>query len=121
MVGSNSSSNKNIQNAQTLIEEGNKYDCRSALEIDGKCAKGSNSSSLATNKNIQTTRTLNEEGNECVKASKFNDAIEKYNQAIELSRKPSYFRNRAAVLQQYNLAIQVCFASLCLNIIINLF
>uniref|UniRef100_A0AC35FGP5 Uncharacterized protein n=1 Tax=Panagrolaimus sp. PS1159 TaxID=55785 RepID=A0AC35FGP5_9BILA len=74
----------------------------------------SNSSS-AINKNIQNAQTLIKEGNKCVKASKFNDAIEKYNQAIELNRKPSYFCNRAAAycyLQQYDLAIQDCRSAL---------
>uniref|UniRef100_A0AC35G0E6 Uncharacterized protein n=1 Tax=Panagrolaimus sp. PS1159 TaxID=55785 RepID=A0AC35G0E6_9BILA len=77
---------------------------------------GSNSSSSsATTKNIQNAQTLIEEGNKCVKASKFNDAIEKYNQAIKLNPKPSYFCNRAAVycyLQQYDLAIQDCRSAL---------
>uniref|UniRef100_A0AC35FIL0 Uncharacterized protein n=1 Tax=Panagrolaimus sp. PS1159 TaxID=55785 RepID=A0AC35FIL0_9BILA len=71
---------------------------------------GSNSSP-ETNNNIENAQTLVEEGHECVEVSKFNDAIEKYNQAIELNREPSYFFYRAAAytkLQQHVLAFQDC-------------
>uniref|UniRef100_A0A914Z9C3 Tetratricopeptide repeat protein n=1 Tax=Panagrolaimus superbus TaxID=310955 RepID=A0A914Z9C3_9BILA len=67
---------------------------------------------------IQRANALKEEGNECVKASKFNDAIEKYNQAIKLNRDPVYFCNRAAAycrLEQYDLAIQDCRTALALD------
>jgi tetratricopeptide (TPR) repeat protein len=68
---------------------------------------GSNFSTCATNEYIQNAQTFIEEGNECVKASKFNDAIDKYNQAIKLNPDPSYFCNLAAFcyLQQYDLAV----------------
>jgi small glutamine-rich tetratricopeptide repeat-containing protein alpha len=72
----------------------------------------------ATADDIQRANTLKEEGNECVKASKFNEAIEKYNQAIKLNRDPVYFCNRAAAycrLEQYDLAIQDCRTALALD------
>uniref|UniRef100_A0AC35F5G7 Small glutamine-rich tetratricopeptide repeat-containing protein alpha n=1 Tax=Panagrolaimus sp. PS1159 TaxID=55785 RepID=A0AC35F5G7_9BILA len=64
---------------------------------------------------IQNAQTLIGKAIECVKASKFNDAIEKYNEAIKLNPDPSYFCNRAAAfcyLKQYDLAIQDCRSAL---------
>lgn len=61
---------------------------------------------------------MKEEGNEFVKAGKFNEAVEKYNQAIKLNRDPVYFCNRAAAycrLEQYDLAIQDCRTALALD------
>uniref|UniRef100_A0A914Y874 Uncharacterized protein n=1 Tax=Panagrolaimus superbus TaxID=310955 RepID=A0A914Y874_9BILA len=76
-------------------------------------AGGNNSE---TNENHQkAAQTLIEEGDECVKASKFNDAIEKYNEAIKLNRDPLYFCCRAAAycrLEEYDLALQDCRSAL---------
>jgi len=71
-----------------------------------------------THDDISRANTLKEEGNEYVKGSKFNEAIEKYNQAIKLHRDPVYFCNRAAAycrLEQYDLAIQDCRTALALD------
>jgi small glutamine-rich tetratricopeptide repeat-containing protein alpha len=61
---------------------------------------------------------LKEEGNELVKASKFQEAVQKYNEAIKLNRDPIYFCNRAAAycrLEQNDLAIQDCRTALALD------
>ena len=43
---------------------------------------------------IEQANKLKEEGNELVKASKYDEAIVKYNEAIKLNRDPIYFCNR---------------------------
>jgi small glutamine-rich tetratricopeptide repeat-containing protein alpha len=72
-------------------------------------------SSEPSENNIKKANALKEEGNECVKASKFNDAIEKYTEAIKLNRDPVYFCNRAAAycrLEKFDLAIEDCRSAL---------
>uniref|UniRef100_A0AC35FIK3 Uncharacterized protein n=1 Tax=Panagrolaimus sp. PS1159 TaxID=55785 RepID=A0AC35FIK3_9BILA len=67
-------------------------------------------SSATNNNNIQNAQTLIEEGHECVKASKFNDAIER-KKATDLNREPSYFNYRDAAyhhLRQHDLAFKDC-------------
>ncbi|KAI6180738.1 Tetratricopeptide TPR-1 domain containing protein [Aphelenchoides besseyi] len=67
---------------------------------------------------IEQANKLKEEGNELVKASKFHEAVEKYNAAIKLNRDPIYFCNRAAAycrLEQHDLAIQDCRTALALD------
>jgi len=62
-----------------------------------------------TQAEIEQANRLKEEGNELVKATQYDAAISKYNEAIKLNRDPIYFCNRAAVycrLEQYDLAIQ---------------
>uniref|UniRef100_A0A914D7T4 SGTA homodimerisation domain-containing protein n=1 Tax=Acrobeloides nanus TaxID=290746 RepID=A0A914D7T4_9BILA len=71
-----------------------------------------------TQAEIEQANRLKEEGNDLVKASKFEDAILRYNQAIKLNRDPIYFCNRAAAycrLDQYDLAIQDCRTALALD------
>uniref|UniRef100_A0A1I8A4G3 SGTA_dimer domain-containing protein n=1 Tax=Steinernema glaseri TaxID=37863 RepID=A0A1I8A4G3_9BILA len=61
---------------------------------------------------------LKEEGNDLMKAGNFNEAVEKYNGAIKLSKDPVYFCNRAAAycrLEQYDMAIQDCRTALALD------
>lgn len=43
---------------------------------------------------IDQANKLKEEGNDLVKANKFDEAIQKYNEAIKLNRDPIYFCNR---------------------------
>ncbi|GMR36095.1 hypothetical protein PMAYCL1PPCAC_06290, partial [Pristionchus mayeri] len=67
---------------------------------------------------IERANVLKEEGNDLMKATKFDDAIQKYNEAIKLHRDPIYFCNRAAAycrLEQYDLAIQDCRTALALD------
>ncbi|GMS83826.1 hypothetical protein PENTCL1PPCAC_6001, partial [Pristionchus entomophagus] len=67
---------------------------------------------------IERANVLKEEGNDLMKAAKFDDAIQKYNEAIKLHRDPIYFCNRAAAycrLDQYDLAIQDCRTALALD------
>lgn len=47
-----------------------------------------------TSEDIEKANKLKEEGNELVKASQFDEAIIKYNEAIKLSRDPIFFCNR---------------------------
>uniref|UniRef100_A0A914PDE3 STI1 domain-containing protein n=1 Tax=Panagrolaimus davidi TaxID=227884 RepID=A0A914PDE3_9BILA len=71
-------------------------------------------SSEPSENNIKKANALKEEGNECVKASKFNDAIEKYTEAIKLNRDP-VLCNRAAAycrLEKFDLAIEDCRSAL---------
>ncbi|KAK0417146.1 hypothetical protein QR680_012852 [Steinernema hermaphroditum] len=61
---------------------------------------------------------LKEEGNDLMKAGSFNEAVEKYNGAIKLSKDPVYFCNRAAAycrLEQYDMAIQDCRTAIALD------
>jgi len=87
-----------------------------------KEAEGSSNSDVEfptpTPAEIEQANKLKEEGNELVKASKFTDAIQKYNEAIKLNRDPIYFCNRAAAycrLDQNDLAIQDCRTALALD------
>ncbi|GMT13865.1 hypothetical protein PFISCL1PPCAC_5162, partial [Pristionchus fissidentatus] len=67
---------------------------------------------------IERANVLKEEGNDLMKGSNFDDAIQKYNEAIKLHRDPIYFCNRAAAycrLEQYDLAIQDCRTALALD------
>lgn len=71
-----------------------------------------------TQAEIEQANRLKEEGNDLVKANKFDEAIQKYNEAIKLNRDPIYFCNRAAAycrLEQYDLAIQDCRIALALD------
>lgn len=71
-----------------------------------------------TKADIDQANKLKEEGNELVKASKFNEAVQKYNEAIKLNRDPIYFCNRAAAycrLEKNDLAIQDCRTALALD------
>ncbi|CAI4226213.1 unnamed protein product [Auanema sp. JU1783] len=71
-----------------------------------------------TESEIVQANKLKEEGNELMKASKFDAAVNKYNEAIKLNRDPVYFCNRAAAfcrLEQYDLAIQDCRTALALD------
>jgi small glutamine-rich tetratricopeptide repeat-containing protein alpha len=47
-----------------------------------------------TQAEIEQANRLKEEGNDLVKANKFDEAIQKYNEAIKLNRDPIYFCNR---------------------------
>ncbi|TKR77995.1 hypothetical protein L596_018875 [Steinernema carpocapsae] len=61
---------------------------------------------------------LKEDGNDLMKNGQFNEAIEKYNSAIKLSKDPVFFCNRAAAYcrtEQYDLAIQDCRTALALD------
>ena len=61
---------------------------------------------------------LKGEGNDLMKAQKFDEAIQKYNEAIKLARDPTYFCNRAAAycrLEQHDLAIQDCRTAIALD------
>ncbi|CAB3404378.1 unnamed protein product [Caenorhabditis bovis] len=67
---------------------------------------------------IAQANKLKEEGNDLMKASQFDAAVNKYNEAIKLNRDPVYFCNRAAAycrLEQYDLAIQDCRTALALD------
>lgn len=67
---------------------------------------------------IGQANKLKEEGNDLMKASQFDAAVQKYNEAIKLNRDPVYFCNRAAAycrLEQYDLAIQDCRTALALD------
>ncbi|CAI2332302.1 unnamed protein product [Caenorhabditis sp. 36 PRJEB53466] len=67
---------------------------------------------------IAQANKLKEEGNDLMKASHFDEAVIKYNEAIKLNRDPVYFCNRAAAycrLEQYDLAIQDCRTALALD------
>uniref|UniRef100_A0A915AU55 SGTA homodimerisation domain-containing protein n=1 Tax=Parascaris univalens TaxID=6257 RepID=A0A915AU55_PARUN len=71
-----------------------------------------------TEAEIALANKLKEEGNAHMKASEFDAAINKYNEAIKLNRDPAYFCNRAAAycrLEQYDLAIQDCRTALALD------
>lgn len=71
-----------------------------------------------TEAEIAQANKLKEEGNALMKASQFDAAINKYNEAIKLNREPAYFCNRAAAycrLEQYDLAIQDCRTALALD------
>jgi len=67
---------------------------------------------------VEKAKKLKEEGNELVKKAKYQEAIDKYNEAIKLDRDPTYFCNRAAAycrLDQNDLAIQDCRTALSLD------
>lgn len=88
------------------------------LLIDAEGLTGEDEPCAPTAEEIAEANKLKEEGNEFVKASKFEEAIEKYNQAIKLARDPVYFCNRAAAfcrLEQFDLAIQDCRTALALD------
>lgn len=71
-----------------------------------------------TEAEIGQANKLKEEGNAFMKASQFEAAVNKYNEAIKLNRDPAYFCNRAAAycrLEQYDLAIQDCRTALALD------
>ncbi|VDK41862.1 unnamed protein product [Anisakis simplex] len=76
-----------------------------------------------TEAEIAQANKLKEEGNAHMKASEFDAAINKYNEAIKLNRDPAYFlefssMNMAAAycrLEQYDLAIQDCRTALALD------
>ncbi|KAK6054987.1 tetratricopeptide repeat protein [Cooperia oncophora] len=71
-----------------------------------------------TEAEIAEANKLKEEGNDLMKASQFDAAVSKYNEAIKLNRDPVYFCNRAAAycrLEQYDLAIQDCRTALALD------
>uniref|UniRef100_A0A0N5AJB1 SGTA_dimer domain-containing protein n=1 Tax=Syphacia muris TaxID=451379 RepID=A0A0N5AJB1_9BILA len=71
-----------------------------------------------TEAEIAQANKLKEEGNAFMKASQFEAAVNKYNEAIKLNRDPAYFCNRAAAycrLEQYDLAIQDCRTALALD------
>lgn len=71
-----------------------------------------------TEAEVAQANKLKEEGNAHMKASEFDAAINKYNDAIKLNRDPAYFCNRAAAycrLEQYDLAIQDCRTALALD------
>lgn len=72
----------------------------------------------ATPADIERANKLKEEGNELVKASKFQEAVKKYDEAVKLHRDPIFFCNRAAAycrLEQHDLAIQDCRTALALD------
>ena len=56
--------------------------------------KGENDLPEPTEAEKEQSRKLKEEGNELMKADKFDDAVQKYNEAIKLNRDPVYFCNR---------------------------
>ncbi|VDM38293.1 unnamed protein product [Toxocara canis] len=79
-----------------------------------------------TEAEVALANKLKEEGNAHMKASEFDAAINKYNEAIKLNRDPAYFfcfvvhwrNSRAAAycrLEQYDLAIQDCRTALALD------
>jgi small glutamine-rich tetratricopeptide repeat-containing protein alpha len=71
-----------------------------------------------TKAEIEQANKLKEDGNDLVKASRFQEAVQKYNEAIKLNRDPIYFCNRAAAycrLEQHDLAIQDCRTALALD------
>ncbi|VDN04634.1 unnamed protein product [Thelazia callipaeda] len=77
-----------------------------------------NAAPTPTVEDIKLANNLKEEGNVLMKASRFDDAVLKYNEAIKLHKDPAYFCNRAAAycrLEQYDLAIQDCRAALALD------
>lgn len=80
--------------------------------------KGTTALLQPTEAEIAQANKLKEEGNTLMKASQFDAAINKYNEAIMLNRDPAYFCNRAAAycrLEQYDLAIQDCRTALALE------
>ena len=59
---------------------------------------------------VRDANALKEVGNISMKASRFQDAVTKYTEAININRDPVYYCNRAAAysfLRQYNFAVQV--------------
>jgi len=111
-----------LENAFGLTDKNYAFQPGKALLETFKQAEGDNATSeefpTATPQDMEKANALKEEGNEFVKAGKFNEAVEKYNQAIKLNRDPVYFCNRAAAycrLEQYDLAIQDCRTALALD------
>uniref|UniRef100_A0A7E4UYW8 SGTA_dimer domain-containing protein n=1 Tax=Panagrellus redivivus TaxID=6233 RepID=A0A7E4UYW8_PANRE len=88
------------------------------LLVDAEGLTGEEEPRAPTAAEIAEANKFKEEGNEFVKANKLNEAIDKYNQAIKLTRDPVYFCNRAAAycrLEQFDLAIQDCRTALALD------
>jgi len=82
-------------------------------DVEDKCEFA-----VPSESDVEQANKLKEEGNELFKNGTFQEAIQKYNQAIKMNRDPIYFCNRAAVycrLEQNDLAIQDCRTALALD------
>ncbi|PAV59398.1 hypothetical protein WR25_03523 [Diploscapter pachys] len=87
-------------------------------QAEGQHANEDVSKAAPTEADIAQANKLKEDGNTLMKDSKFELAVQKYNEAIKLNRDPVYFCNRAAAycrMEQYDLAIQDCRTALALD------
>ena len=61
------------------------------------------SKAAPTEADIAQANKLKEEGNTLMKDSKFELAVQKYNEAIKLNRDPVYFCNRSVIFNKNRL------------------